>query len=83
MDYALRGQSENRMFAFFTKPAFAAVASLQAGDILAVRTAPRQLHLMIAADGGFIHAHAGLRRVVLTPAPSPWPVIGQWRFIGD
>ncbi len=80
-DYALRGQFEERVFAFFDSPAFAPALSLEAGDFLLVRTAPRQLHLMIASAGGFVHAHAGLGRVVLTPAPSPWPIVGQWRCV--
>lgn len=39
-----------------------------------------QLHLMIGTRDGIVHAHAGLGRVVLTPGPSPWPLLGAWRF---
>ncbi|WP_420146066.1 peptidoglycan endopeptidase [Sphingobium sp.] len=49
-----------------------------AGDVALVRAGPLQLHLMIATGAGFIHAHAGLRRVVEMPGGSPWPVIGWW-----
>jgi cell wall-associated NlpC family hydrolase len=80
-DYSLRGQFEERFFGIFDGPYFTPVAKFAAGDFLLVRTAPRQLHLMIATTDGFVHAHAGLRRVVLTPAPSPWPIIGQWRCV--
>ncbi|MGE4323818.1 MAG: peptidoglycan endopeptidase [Sphingobium sp.] len=49
------------------------------GDVTLVRPGPLQTHLMIVVPGGFIHGHAGLRRVVETPGASPWPVIGHWR----
>ena len=82
-DYSLRGQFESQLFAFFGQATFQMVSSAKPGHFLAVRAAPRQLHLMIATESGVVHAHAGLRRVVLTPLPPPWPVIGQWRFIGE
>ena len=44
-----------------------------------VRPGPLQLHLMIGTGAGFVHAHAGLGRVVETPGLSPWPVLGWWR----
>lgn len=50
------------------------------GDVLLVRPGPLQLHLMICAPGGFVHAHAGLRRVVEMPGASPWPIVGCWRI---
>lgn len=50
------------------------------GDVLFLRPAAAQLHLAIAAtNGGFVHAHAGLGRVVLTPPPLAWPTLYQWR----
>jgi len=43
---------------------------------------PAQIHLAIAAEGGgWIHAHAGLRRVVHQTELPPGPVLGQWRLI--
>lgn len=51
----------------------------QPGDVLLVRPGPAQHHLVIAVSGGrFVHAHAGLRRVVAQPAPLPWPVARHW-----
>lgn len=51
------------------------------GDVLLVRLGPAQHHLAIAASGGgFVHAHAGLGRVVLTPAPLPWAEERRWRL---
>lgn len=51
------------------------------GDVLLVRAAPCQFHIVVAgSDGGFIHAHAGLRRVVAMHAALPWPLVGRWRL---
>lgn len=53
------------------------------GDVLLARTGPCQFHLLVAArGGGFVHAHAGRRRVVLMPGPIAWPVAGHWRLAG-
>ncbi|USI71478.1 peptidoglycan endopeptidase [Sphingomonas morindae] len=49
------------------------------GDLLLLATGPHQLHLAIASAAGFIHADAGLGRVVEVPGPPPWPVIGRFR----
>jgi hypothetical protein len=84
-DYVMRGDYMGRISAFFDGNGFVrlADAETEAGDFLVSRTASRQLHLLIVADTGAVHAHAGLRRVVLTPFPLPWPIVGHWRFIGD
>jgi cell wall-associated NlpC family hydrolase len=59
----------------------AASGPIEPGDVLSVRPGPAQHHLVIAATaGGFVHAHAGLGRVVLTPAPLSWPVGHHWRL---
>jgi len=49
------------------------------GDVVLAAVNPVQQHLLIAAPGGFVHAHAGLGRVTFMPGPSPWPIICQWR----
>src|SRR3546814_11269985 len=51
------------------------------GDIVLVQAGVRQFHVMVFTGEGFIHAHAGLRRVVAMPGESPWPVIGVWWVI--
>ena len=51
-----------------------------AGDLVLVQAGPAQFHLMIATDGGHVHAHAGLGKVVEMRGASPWPVLGRWRF---
>ena len=55
------------------------LAAAGLGDLALVRPGPLQLHLMIGTGAGFVHAHAGLGRVVETPGLSPWPVLGWWR----
>jgi cell wall-associated NlpC family hydrolase len=51
------------------------------GDVLLVRPGPFQHHLLVALAGGrFVHAHAGLRRVTVTPGPLAWPILRHWRL---
>ncbi len=54
----------------------------QPGDISLFQPSPAQLHFAISAlsTSGFVEAHAGLRRVVISPAPSPYPLLRLWRF---
>ena len=81
-DYRLRGDFAAKTGSYLQGMGFAPLAAdadLVPGDILMVQTAVRQQHLMIYAGGGYIHGHAGLGRVVLMPAPSPWPILCGWR----
>ena len=56
-------------------------APLEAGDVLLLAAGPAQLHLaIVGVEGGIVHAHAGLGRVVHTPFPLVWPVVRQWRL---
>jgi cell wall-associated NlpC family hydrolase len=56
----------------------------QAGDLLLLRPGPAQAHLAVVGSmGGLVHAHAGIRRVVTTPPPFPWPVERHWRLCQD
>ncbi|MEO6041799.1 MAG: hypothetical protein ABIP41_07860 [Croceibacterium sp.] len=58
-----------------------ASGSISPGDLLLVRPGPAQHHLLVAgSSGGFIHAHAGLRRVVHAPPPLQWPILRHWRL---
>jgi cell wall-associated NlpC family hydrolase len=57
-------------------------APVAPGDVLLLRMGPCQYHLAIAARaGGFVHAHAGLKRVVAMPGPLAWPVVRCWRLL--
>jgi cell wall-associated NlpC family hydrolase len=54
----------------------------EAGDVVIFSVSPCQFHIALAAMGNrFIHAHAGLRRVVAVPGPLPWPIIQHWRLL--
>lgn len=56
-------------------------APTRAGDVLLIALAHCQHHLVIAADpASVIHAHAGLRRVVLQPLDPAWQVHARWRL---
>lgn len=54
------------------------------GDVVLVRAGPCQLHLLIAAENeNFVHAHAGLRRVIYGELPADWPVLRHWRICSE
>ena len=80
--YSLRQQSFAAQLACAAVSGFEEVTGLSmAGDLLLVRPGPAQIHLGIVSIGGaFIHAHAGLGKVVTTPPPLPWPIERHWRL---
>lgn len=82
--YRLRGDYDALARSFFAGPRFVQVYdnAWQAGDIILVQIAARQLHFAIITIDGAVHAHMGLGRVVLTPLPMMWATIGHWRFLG-
>ena len=53
-----------------------------AGDIMLFCVGPGQYHFTICESRqSFIHAHAGLRRVVRSAVPTDWPLVGHWRLV--
>ena len=78
--YFLRGTSPDAVATAMGDAGLERVAEAGVGDIILVRSGPMQLHLMIRADGGHVHAHASLGRVVFMPGASPWPVLSCWRL---
>lgn len=51
------------------------------GDLLLLRPGPAQYHLAIARDAvGIVHAHAGLRRVVVQPLAPAQSIARLWRL---
>lgn len=82
-DYALRGQHlaaiEHELGELGCRPVPPERAA--AGDVLVCEAGPAQLHIVVRAWSSFIHADAGLRRVVERPLPVPWPVVGAWRIL--
>jgi hypothetical protein len=49
------------------------------GDVMLMSAAADLLHLGVRTCEGFVHAHAGIGRVVETPGMPAWPLLGVWR----
>jgi hypothetical protein len=80
-DYPMRGnriaQVQEDLCDLGLRPV--AEVEAEAGDILLCEAGPAQIHLLVHTGTSFVHADAGLGRVVERPLPVPWPVIGVWR----
>ncbi len=51
------------------------------GDVLLVIAGPAQHHLLVViGPDRFVHAHAGLRRVVVQRGITAWPLSRHWRL---
>lgn len=79
--YALRSRDASRFAAMAGPCGFAdADGSIAAGDVVVWQAGPGQFHLGIAVGPeAFVHAHAGLRRVVCGPTDPAWRLAGHWR----
>ena len=78
--YALRGGDPATVSAGIEMAGLVAAAGApRPADLLLLHPGAHQLHLAILTDRGFIHADAGLRRVVEVPGPPPWRLLGRWR----
>lgn len=79
-DYRIRGNHQREVMASLLKW-FRRVGEREgrAGDLLLLAVATDQLHLAVRTADGFVHADAGLRRVVHTPGDPQWPVIEVYR----
>ena len=51
------------------------------GDLVLLRSGPAQCHLVVMTGAGFVHADAGIGRVVETPGPLAWPVLAIWEAL--
>ena len=73
--YNLRNASIDRFLpSFSVNGLFCVRDTHEVGDVVLTMPGPNQTHLLIrSARGGFIHAHAGLKRTVHTPGSLPWP----------
>jgi len=59
----------------------AARSTVRPGDCVILQPGPAQFHLVIALrDGRWIHAHAGLRRVVISAELPAGPIAVHWRL---
>lgn len=81
--YGLRNLERERFWPLAASAGLIEVTahSPEPGDVLVLDPGPAQLHLAVVVPDGVVHAHAGLRRVVRTPFPLPWPIAGHWRLI--
>lgn len=82
-DYALRNKDVRWAEGLALKLGFdVAEGPLEPGDVILFQVGACQHHLVLAArDGGFIHAHAGLRRVVRSPSLPDWVPQRRWRLV--
>ena len=76
--YALRGGDPVRIGALMDARLRRA-SGRRAGDVLLFAVGAGQLHLAVASAGGFVHADAGLGRVVERSGVAPWVLLGAWR----
>ena len=84
--YSIRGGSEQAIAKFMTETGFerfAPESPLCEGDIVLVRPSPVQWHFLVRAGDGFVHAHAGLGKVVHCPGAAPWPIVSIFRLVED
>ena len=79
-DYRLRGNHLPRLIkelARFFRPV--SPTELRCGDLMLLQAGPRQVHLAVRTQVGFVPAHAGIRRVVETPGLPEWPLLHVYR----
>jgi murein DD-endopeptidase / murein LD-carboxypeptidase len=78
MGYSMRGGSEAGWVAMLNGVMTRRRTGQEPGDIVFFKAGPAQFHLGLWTGNSLIHADASLRRVVETPGPPRWPVIGAW-----
>lgn len=82
--YPLRGWPRARVEAALAAAGFApAGGAARAGDVALIALAAGQFHLGLIGDATFVHAHAGLRRVVETPLDATVRAAPRWRLPRD
>lgn len=80
-DYPMRGWSRERIAEALTASGFALVEDApRAGDVALIALAAGQFHLGLMGQTSFVHAHAGLRRVVETPVDEGLSDAVFWRL---
>lgn len=81
--YRLRTGAMPGAPAWLAASGFAPTSGRASGDLAVVRVGPLQLHLLIDAGDGAVHAHAGLGRVVCSPWPGEWAELSRWRYLSE
>ena len=80
-DYPLRGWSRERIAEALAASGFALVEDApRVGDVALIALAAGQFHLGLMGQTTFVHAHAGLRRVVETPLDAMVMAAPRWRL---
>ena len=81
--YPLRGWPRTRVEAGLAAAGFTRVCgAVAAGDVALVAFPAGQFHLGLIGPASFVHAHAGLRRVVETVLGDELRAAERWRFGG-
>ena len=79
--YPLRGWPRGRIEAALAAAGFETTRSpVRSGDVVLIACAARQFHLGLMGMNTFIHAHAGLRRVVEAPLDAAVSAAARWRL---
>jgi hypothetical protein len=80
-DYAFKGPHDVGMVRAALDKHFRRVprTQLRCGDVMLLAAGGRQPHLAVRTGSGFVHAHAGIRRVVETPGDPEWPLLAVYR----
>ncbi|WJS98820.1 hypothetical protein [Novosphingobium humi] len=84
-DYAWRNANPQRAMDLAGRWGFVAVeGAILPGDVILLRMGAAALHFVIAVAGGaFVHAHAGLRQVLRSPAMPDGVMVEHWRLTPD
>ena len=77
--YPLRGWARARIEVALATAGFFEVDDRRDGDVLLIALAAGQFHLGVLGPASFVHAQAGLRRVVETPLGAGM-VATRWRL---
>lgn len=80
-DYKLRAKGHFRELRAEVQGQFRRVprTQLRPGDLMLLAAGVDQPHLAVRTSLGFVHADAGIRRVVETPGEPGWPLLAVYR----
>ena len=79
-DYRLRGDHAAELRAGL-QSGFRRIgrARARAGDLLLWRISTDQLHLVVLTEAGYVHADAGIGRIVEVPGSAPWKLVASYQ----
>lgn len=78
--YALRGGTADGVAGRMDAAGLRRIAEPGPGDVVLAEAGPWQFHLVLLTADGFVHADAGIGRVVAVPGAVPWRVQGGWAY---